>query len=468
MDKFLQRGRVFEFLEKIECTGYRRIDEVYVPPSEYNDIVKTLNEKRIVFITGTQEYGKTYTAVRLMWEYYNKGYAPKWIKGGEQAERTKARERLENIISELKSGHIIYFEDPFGKTKYEKREGLEREIGTILERVGQVRDVYIVVTSREEVFKEFVEEKLSESDLQEFEKQLNIKKPSYDYEKRKEILLLWAKEENCNWLKNQKLKKLVLYYLKNKRILPTPLSIRNFAIATTGVKEEDKLEEIIEEKSKETAKAFAQEIENMTHDKVLFLSFLFISNYFEVGFVKRIYQDLVKELNLSNAWEFDRVFNWFNDDKININQGYIEFSHPAYAEALKYLLIKNGCITKTIKEIFSKLILILSENAEAAIGVARTVVENFDTLSDDVRNLLFKLSEKNEAAEAVAQTVVENFDGLPDDFRNKLLLSLSEKNEAARVVARTVVENYDKLPDDVSNLLFKLSEKNEAAEAVAQ
>jgi len=111
VDKVQQRGRVFEFLEKIGYAGskwYGRIDEVYVPPLEYGDMKRTLGETRFLFITGTQELGKTYTAVRLMWEFYNRGYEPRWIKGGEPAERVKVRKRLENISAELKSGHIIY------------------------------------------------------------------------------------------------------------------------------------------------------------------------------------------------------------------------------------------------------------------------------------------------------------------------------------------------------------------------
>ena len=80
--------------------------------------------------------------------------------------------------------HIVYFEDPFGKTEYERREGLEREIGTIIDMVKQVEDAYVIVTSREEVFKEFEKEKLSVKDLREFENKLNIKRPSYNYVKR--------------------------------------------------------------------------------------------------------------------------------------------------------------------------------------------------------------------------------------------------------------------------------------------
>ncbi|MBE9592257.1 MAG: hypothetical protein IMF19_02145, partial [Proteobacteria bacterium] len=115
VDKVQQRGRVFEFLEKIGYAGskwYGWIDEVYVPPLEYEGMAETLKEKRIVFITGTPEYGKTYTAVRLMWEYYNKGYEPGWIKGGEATERIEVRAKLEDIRVELKPRHIVYFEDP--------------------------------------------------------------------------------------------------------------------------------------------------------------------------------------------------------------------------------------------------------------------------------------------------------------------------------------------------------------------
>ena len=40
-----------------------RIDTVYIPPPlEYEEIRSILENERIVFITGTAEYGKTYTA----------------------------------------------------------------------------------------------------------------------------------------------------------------------------------------------------------------------------------------------------------------------------------------------------------------------------------------------------------------------------------------------------------------------
>jgi predicted negative regulator of RcsB-dependent stress response len=297
---------------------------------------------------------------------------------------------------------------------------------------------------------------------------LNIKKPSYDSEKRKNILLNWAEEENCKWIRNKELKDFVLEAIKDEKGLPTPLSIKNFAVATFDVEKEDELREKIEEKSKETEKAFAEEIKNMTDDKILFLSFPFIYKSFKVEFVRVTYQELVKELNLKYAWEFGRIFNWFYEDKINIREKYIEFSHPSYFEALPYLLVEDGYITRINREIFSKVLLKLSEKDEAAEGVASAVAYNFDELPEDVRNLLFKLSEKEEVAWAVALAVAANFGELPENVRNNLLLKLSEKDEAAEGVASAVAYNFDELPEEVRNkLLFKLSEKDEAAEDVA-
>ena len=416
VDRVQQRGRVFEFLEKIGYAGsklYGRIDEVYVPPLEYEDMKRTLKEEKIVFITGTREYGKTYTAVRLMWKFYNSGYELGWIKGGEPAERIEVRKRLENIRAELKPKHIIYFEDPFGRTKYERREGLEREIGTIIDTVKQVEDVYVIVTSREEVFKEFEKEKLSAKELGELEKKLNIKKPSYDYGKRKEILLNWAEEENCKWLGNKELKYFVLDYMWYEKILPTPLSIKDFAVATTEIEKEDELKEKIEEKSRETAKAFAEEIKNMSDDKILFLSFLFTRRRFEVDFVRATYQELVDELNLKDAWGFDRVLNWFKKDKINIGDKYIRFSHPSYSEALKHLLVEDGDFTRINKEIFSKLMLKLAEKRGDTILFLMAVADNFYELPDDVRNkLLFERLEKDAAAWVVARAVANKYGSL--------------------------------------------------------
>jgi len=469
VERIRQRARVFQFLKDIGYEGdkwYERIDDIYVPPLEYEELKSTLKEKRFLFIVGTQEYGKTYTAVRLMWEYYQQGYEPRWIRGGDPPERAKLRQRLEKITSELKPRRIVYFEDPFGKEKYEKREGLEREIGTIIDSIRQLADAYVIITSREEVFKEFEREMLSSKVLEEFKRGLNIKKPSYDYKKRKEILLDWVEEANCKWLRREDLKRFVLDSICDNSKLPTPLTMKDFALTTAGIEEEEYLKKEISLKSTETAWAFAAEIRKMTDDKILFLFFPFISEYFGVSSAKSAYWEMVMSLNIEDALGFNQVLDWFKDDKISISEGRLRFSHSSYSEALKYLLAEDYHFTQE-KKIFISLLLRLTENYETAWMVARAVALNYDWLRDEVGNLLFQLAEKDGTATEVARAVAENFDRLPDDVRNKLLLKLAEKDGAAWEVAHAVAKYFCRLTNEVRSLLFQLAEKDETAWMVA-
>lgn len=440
VDKISDRGKTFEFLDKIEYIGniwYGRIDEIYVPPIGFEDIANTLKEKRIVFITGTQEIGKTYTAVMLLWIYYKNGYEPKWIKGGEFVERIQVRKALENIRKELKPGCVLYFEDPFGKTKYERREGLEREIGAIIDSLEHIKDVYVIITSREEIFKEFEKEKLSAKNLRDFENKLNMKKPSYDYNRRSQIIQKYAEEMKCKWYEDDKLKEFVLEYIKHENILPTPLSIRDFAGATTNVKTKNEIIIKLEEKSNETAKAFAREIENMTYDKILFLSFPFISRYFEIPFVKEMYKDLVRELGLKEVWNFDKVFNWFKDDKINIKNKYIEYSHSSYSEALKYLLIKHNIYN----DLFIKILNKLTERDESAIHVALFMRDNFDILPENSRHeLLLQLSDKKVCSGAIIMALAENYHKISSNLRSELFSKLIKKG----IIRKINVEDSSK------------------------
>lgn len=472
LHKVQQRGKILDFLEKIKRPGsklYDRIDDLYIYPLEYDEIKKDLETKRIVFIVGTPEYGKTYTALRLLWEYYNEGYRPIWITGEEEYERREVRRRLDDIEKELKPHSVIYFEDPFGKTRYEKRESLERGVGAIVECVKNVDDVYLVITSREEVFKTFEEEKLSSVELKDFERKLNIKKPSYDDWKRKEILLRWAESKDCKWLEDFSLKNFVVEQILNSRNLPSPLSIRDFVISTKSMTEKDRLLKKIVEKSKETARSFAVEIENMTEDKILFLLFPFIAA-FRIHMVEEAYNELVRELKIEQPWEFNKVLNWFKDDKISIAEGRIVFSHSSYSDALRYLLVRNECATHLNKEIFCRVLskLLESPRREAGDAVYRALAIHFDILPKDFRFELFlKLSEWGALNQPLTQLFLENLAKFSEDSRDKLFFKFSERVESSIIIAEFIVKNSDRLPDKTRELLLTLAEKTECADTIA-
>jgi S1-C subfamily serine protease len=252
---------ILEFLRKIgaeEIIKYERINQLYVPPFNYQDIWEALSKDRIVFITGTKEYGKTYTAVKLLWEYYNKGYKPKWIKGKDEEERSNVRIRLlDELNRELEPHSITYFEDPFGKLQYEGQEDLERNIVDVIETLEKTDDAYMIITSRDTIFEQF--QSYAKSDLRKFERRLDIKSPSYGYGERKEMLLRHARVKNCKWLDNDDIKYNILNSLKDVRNLPTPLSIEEFVTSTKDKFKKDELLAAIQIISKDTAESFAKE-----------------------------------------------------------------------------------------------------------------------------------------------------------------------------------------------------------------
>ncbi len=463
-----REGKLSDFLKEI---GQSRsdysgalIDRIFVPPDEFEEIKSKLNKNRLVFITGTAGYGKTYTAIRLLWEKYNEEYIPRWVAGKEPEDRKTVRDILANIEPELKPKHIIYFEDPFGKTIYERRDDLKGRINSIINSVRNKEDVNVIITSRKDVFEKFEKESYSVEEIEKFEEELNILKPSYGYEKRKKILEKWAGEKECVWLKDESLKKIVFESLKNEKRLPTPLSIYDFVMATVKVDDKKELREKTDKYSEAVDKAFADEIKGLydsgRKDRVLFLSFIFVSQYLKVGFVKKVYENLKKE----GFEDFEGILK--EEYRVKVGKSWdrkriLEFSHPSYSNARSYILDHPGC-----KNIFCEVLKELSQYDVAELGVAEAVADNFSKLPEGVRNkLMRKLCSKINfggvsfgTAHAIARAVAKHFDKLPEDVRNWLFKLF--KMAYGRLIAGPIIDNFDKLPEDVRNLLFKLSKKD--------
>ncbi|UYP48601.1 hypothetical protein NEF87_004886 [Candidatus Lokiarchaeum ossiferum] len=125
-------GKRQEFLEIIGYSGtkwYQFIDKCYVKPNEYKSMKHILKTEKILFIIGPPQYGKTYTAVKFLKEFYiKKKLNPIWIKGDSVQNRRVSRQFLLELETKNVQDSIIYIEDPFGKTKYERRVGIERNL----------------------------------------------------------------------------------------------------------------------------------------------------------------------------------------------------------------------------------------------------------------------------------------------------------------------------------------------------
>ncbi|MFZ2412520.1 MAG: hypothetical protein WAW23_13185 [Candidatus Methanoperedens sp.] len=201
--EFERELKVREFLEKIgsQRAEYREIEELYVAPQNYDKIKSTLEEHNIVFIIGDAEMGKTYTAIRLLWEYFKEGYEPEYI----HEERRIEQWELIRHKTEF-DGKVIYLEDPWGKIEFQIAESLFREIGTFISKVKRKR-CKIIVTSREKVFKEFEKKKETVEDLWEYVNRITV-----DLGYRKEDLRTMLKKYihvfEPKWGDNKKLQKL--------------------------------------------------------------------------------------------------------------------------------------------------------------------------------------------------------------------------------------------------------------------
>lgn len=143
---------------------------------------------------------------------------------------------------------------------------------------------------------------------------------------------------------------------------PTPLNIKDFVYAIKDKKEIQEILDEIEKKSKQAAQVFANDIKAMEQngelDRVFFLLLLFIFKRSFYGFKAR-YEELLVEFDIdikSDEWIFERVRDYFQDDKIDTKDRNIEFSHPSYSEALPYLLIKNNIPTEFNTRFFSRVL----------------------------------------------------------------------------------------------------------------
>ena len=126
-------------------TIYERIDGLFVPPVGYKQVADVLKRLKVVFITGVREYGKTFNAIRLMWETSEQnGCLPSYISTA-KLEKLTSSEKFEYITDKIKANHIIYVEDPLLGEKQAELYALD-----IRNQTG--KDVFIYFTNRYEIW----------------------------------------------------------------------------------------------------------------------------------------------------------------------------------------------------------------------------------------------------------------------------------------------------------------------------
>ena len=442
VENVLKIKKSLDFIKKIRSNPYlyKNIDCVYVPPDEFDDILKILEKNKCVFITGTSGYGKTFTAVYLLWKYYNLGYDTVWVPGDEPKKREEVRESLERLEFTIKPRHVIYFEDPFGKFEYEKRENLERDILSLIELIKSTENFYVIITSREEIFKEFKKESLYGEKLVNLEVKINIKNLSYNFEKRLKILLNWAKIYNPVWLNDDNLINEIKILLERSHILPTPLNIKEFVKASEKINDKKKLHEIAIVKSNKSHIEFSKEILSMRDDKIIFLLLIFLFIKPTIKNLEIFFNEIKLSLDIKSYDEYYEIIEWFKEDKLKIDRPYFTFqtdyeldliltlSHPSYHEAVEISI----SLDKEVMNYYSKILLYFSEEYtenDILVKILLSLDNYFDLIISEIRNQIFlNLSTIESLAEWLAKVYEEQFNKIPYDVSNEIFSNLLDFN----------------------------------------
>jgi predicted amidohydrolase/predicted ribosome-associated RNA-binding protein Tma20 len=382
-----------EFLKKIlhDDERYKRIDELYVEPQEYNDILSILESNNIIFIIGDPGIGKTYTAVKILKEYFNKGFEPIWFAGLEKEEREIQSKALRDF--EPTGNQIIYFEDPFGRTAFEKRDSLYQVFSPLMDKLKNSNSK-VIVTSRKEIFETFSKESLLEKQILDFKQELNVTNPSYNEQQLKAIFDKLCCIF-CDWHSNQTYLSLV-YKAITKGKLSTPLAIRDLIFVSRHIDSQDTLSENIKKREKDYIRAFSLEILSTTLNTKLILYLVYLVGLKGKPFLSELYNSTSDELiklnfdikNLSlNVGIRSQI--GYRVEQFGYNKTIYKLSHPVYEEALSNLIISDSDSEVITKAIINNLMKIDTK-------IAFKIINQFIFKNPDVAILLISdLLDKN-------------------------------------------------------------------------
>jgi len=324
---------------------YRYISDLYVEPEEYPSMLARLEKDKLLFIVGDPGIGKTYTAARILRRYFDAGYEPVWFTGIEKEERLIQRQTLEQYAP--KDKQIIYFEDPFGRTTFEKRDAIYTVFGPLIDRLRSV-DARVIVTSRKEVFERFSTESLTAKELTSFKEEMGVMKPSYS---AVQMLAIWVKlaRGRCKWFGEERFRRVVERAVFGKR-LSTPLALRDLVFSAEDVVSVEDLERRISRRQIESALIFAGEIESLPLGTKLAFALICLGGEQNQQILATWFSKAQKEMaSMSSDGQTKGSFVeelrtqlGFRVEQFGASLSALRFSHPVYEEAVIQLAVRDS------------------------------------------------------------------------------------------------------------------------------
>jgi hypothetical protein len=402
---------------EVPRSRFRNLPTLYVKPTEYNDICSKLEREHVVFIIGEPHLGKTYTALYLLWEYYQKGYETLHIR----------HDRLVTLLHEHNGDmkkllfasenelRIIHFDDPFGETMERRTDAFAKELDTFLHLARGYEHLRIIVTSRLNIFRESMALAHNRAKVEELEKDIRVH-TSY----RRDILLdilhryiqfykpLWAGDEKIIATLNDQLPDL----------LPAPHNIEFFVRTSERL---DSLEDVLHhvENSKEMIKALGEWMSSLPVHEQFFLTWLEICSTTSILFpntsaskmnfesayretlaylFKRNYIAGIPISPFSRAKDkFDMILLENRDNDVESSK--FDFVHPSYHEAFWYAIQHKLSLNRRWELLKENLGEILKDFENKVDIVQLRMIERYGSINRDMNQLLLLSAESVDTKE---------------------------------------------------------------------
>lgn len=396
-DDTISNRSSYNFLQLIgnNNIGYKLIDDLFVEPNEYLQIKKSLEEKNIVLVIGDPGIGKTYTAVKLLHEYYKEGYKPIWVMGMSKEDRELQSAKIMNY--EPNEREIVYFEDPFGRTQFERRDDVLQIFLPLLDRIKNSHSK-LIVTSRSTVFQSFKNEVPHSELMNEYVEILNIQKPSYSKAKLKQIY-----ENLCNVDTNNGLYEKwrnAIYRAIDRNQLITPIMINQLAGTLQTITTDNQFwERISLLKSNNLLMVVMNELKMLSVPSriLLFIMFLHGRYLVKLSAINEEYsrtQHLVKaELGLPfmSLLSSELTLQKSRIEKIGTKKQALRFVHPMHEEAIGELIQKDVSSLNVFMICFKSLVLsfvpayvLLLQMIKKTPNIAKQICQNIDFLKINI------------------------------------------------------------------------------------
>ena len=447
----------YQFTKAINATDdkYLFIDKYYVKPREYDEMCTLLDKENILVITGDPGIGKTYTAIRIMQEYYEKGFKPTWFYGMAKEDRDEQKEHL--LSFEPQERDIVYLEDPFGRTVFENREELKTLFANWVEKFKACK-AKLIISSRAEVFKQFEQEVLSGDKLEVYQKELNVRKPSYLPKDLKRIAILYI-EAYTSWGNRKDLVKTIMHAVENGQLI-SPLMIYNLVKNYSKPVDVQLLTVAIKEaKNKDMVTQFADEIKMLSVPAKILLYLVLLYGKKNISLIREAFAEVQTALFTKTKFEgslfaFElKGQEYHRIQRLRERIPVYRFSHPTYEEALIGLAEKDA-VCALITE--TSIGVILREDNSMAVDIFRRFVMRYpkflESIMTDALRIDFESfteSVKLDLTKRMLLSRYENFEKIARDIYpiKKIVKTLYEgENESLFVLRlRTLNRRRDEL-----------------------